>query len=104
MKRELLKAQKAHSNGDYSTADQCYHSALHLLSSTEHAQNQTYLEAKAVTMDKVIFSRYHTQISDNNLFTALISGAFLSLGFGLPPPGFNFMHGINIALPPKICS
>ncbi len=53
VKRELLYAQRAHVSGDYSTAEQRYHDALHLLDSSEAAQSRVFLEARAVTLDKV---------------------------------------------------
>ena len=54
VKRELLKAKRAQASSDYSTAEGCYHKALQLLATSEHAQTQAYVEARAVTMDLVI--------------------------------------------------
>ena len=53
VKRELLKAQRALRNDDYSTAEECYHQALFSLNSSELSETQAYIEARAVTLDKV---------------------------------------------------
>ncbi len=54
-KRQLLKAERALQSGDYAKAEKACHSALGILMKSEHAENRVYLEARAVTMDKVSF-------------------------------------------------
>ena len=53
VKRQLLKAQRALRNEDYGGAERAYHDALKLLATSEHASTQPYIEARAVTLDKV---------------------------------------------------
>ena len=53
VKRQLLKAQRALRNEDYGGAERAYHNALKLLATSEHASTQPYIEARAVTLDKV---------------------------------------------------
>lgn len=53
VKRQLLKAQRALRSEDYGGAERAYHSALKLLATSEYTSTQPYLEARAVTLDKV---------------------------------------------------
>ena len=53
VKRELLRAERAAQRGRYDKAEKSCHRALGLLMNSEHAEQRAYLEARAVTMDKV---------------------------------------------------
>ena len=53
IKRKLLKAQRALRNEDYRGAERVYHDALELLAHSKYASAQPYLEARAVTLDKM---------------------------------------------------
>ena len=53
VKRKLLKAQRALRNEDYRGAERAYHDALELLAHSKYASAQPYLEARAVTLDKM---------------------------------------------------
>ena len=52
-----LKAQRALRDGDYEGAEKAYHDALRRLGTSEYANSQTYIEARAVVLDKVSTSR-----------------------------------------------
>ena len=53
IKHQLLRAQRALRDGDYTQAEDCYHRALHRLATSTYAQSQPYIEARAVVLDKV---------------------------------------------------
>ena len=53
IKQQLLKAQRALRTGEYELASEAYHKALHRLASSEFAEAQPYIEARAVVLDKV---------------------------------------------------
>ena len=48
-----MKAQRALRNEDYREAERVYHDALELLATSKYAGAQPYLEARAVTLDKM---------------------------------------------------
>jgi len=56
VKRQLTKAQRALREGDYDSAGRAYHNALRKLATSEHANAQAYIEARAVVLDKVYLS------------------------------------------------
>ena len=51
--RQLVKAERAHQKSRYVLAEKACHKALAGLVNSEHAEKRVYLEARAVTMDKV---------------------------------------------------
>ena len=53
IKRQLLKAQRALRDDNYPAASKAYHSALERLASSQFAESQVYIEARAVVLDKV---------------------------------------------------
>ena len=53
IKQQLLKAQRALRSGDYQAASKAYHEALRRLATSQFAEFQVYLEARAVVLDKV---------------------------------------------------
>ncbi len=54
VKRYLLLAQRALREGDYSNAETACHRALELLATSEYAGLRVFIEARAVTLDKVV--------------------------------------------------
>ncbi len=54
VKRQLLLAQRALRERDFPGAEAAYHRALQLLGGSEHAESRAYIEARAVTLDKVV--------------------------------------------------
>ena len=54
VKQHLLKAQRALRDGDYEAAEEAYHDALRRLATSEYADAQAYIEARAVVLDKVV--------------------------------------------------
>ena len=58
VKQHLLKAQRALRDGDYEGAEKAYHDALRRLGTSEYANSQAYIEARAVVLDKVSISCY----------------------------------------------
>jgi hypothetical protein len=53
VKQHLLKAQRALRDGDYEAAEEAYHDALRRLATSEYADAQAYIEARAVVLDKL---------------------------------------------------
>ena len=53
IKYQLLKAQRAIRKDDFDSAEKAYHRALRRLATSQYASSQAYLEARAVTLDKV---------------------------------------------------
>ena len=53
VKRQLLKAERMVQKGNYVEAEKACHKALGLVMGTEQAEKKSYLETRAVTMDKV---------------------------------------------------
>ena len=56
VKRQLLNAKRSHQVKNYSMAERACHNALSLLVNSEHANQQSFVEARARTMDEVIIS------------------------------------------------
>jgi tetratricopeptide (TPR) repeat protein len=53
IKSQLLKAQRSLRDGDYTAASEAYHRALKRLATSQFAETQPYIEARAVVLDKL---------------------------------------------------
>lgn len=53
VKQQLLTAERALQRGQYKKAEKACHTALAKLMTSDHSEKKAYLEARAITMDKV---------------------------------------------------